>query len=127
MQVEALGDTETDTTPDVKHIVCFVCREVGHKSPQCPKGNKEKVRKVSIQANLIERLATNDVMAKINDTRIPMTIDPGAEVSIVPLELVKQGEFTGESTKCKGAFYKQVWTDARIAFVNIVIGTNSLQ
>jgi len=74
---------------------------VEHKSQQCPKRNKERVRKVIIQAEKIERLATNNVMAMIGDTRIPMTMDSGAEVFIVPLELVKTEEFIKDSSKCK--------------------------
>ena len=112
---------------DVKLIVCFVCREVGHKCLQCPNRQKEKVKKVTIQAHLMERLATNDVMARFNDVRVPMTIDSGAEASIVPHELVRPQDFTGETIKCKGAFDKQVWTDARVASVNIVIGNESFQ
>ena len=75
----------------------------------------------------MERLATNDVMARFNDVRVPMTIDSGAEASIVPHELVRPQDFTGETIKCKGAFDKQVWTDARVASVNIVIGNESFQ
>ena len=126
--LEVQKQTSTTTTAtDVKPITCFVCREGGHKSLQCPKCNMEKVRKVTIQADKIKRLATNNVMAKINEVRIPMTIDSGAKVSIVPLELVKQEELTGDSTKCKGAFDKQTWTDAKIAHVTITVGTESLQ
>ena len=128
MPLEVQKQTSTTTTAtDVKPITCFVCREVGHKSPQCLKCNREKVRKVTIQADKIERLATNDVMAMINEVRIHMTIDSGAEVSIVPLELVKPEELTGDSTKCKGSFDKQTWTDAKIAHVTITISTESLQ
>ena len=49
------------SSKDVKPIVCFLCNQVGHKSPQCPNKKKEKVKKVKIFAHLIETLAKNDV------------------------------------------------------------------
>ena len=85
------------SSKDVKPIVCFLCNEVGHKSPQCPNKKKEKVKKVKIFAHLIETLSKNDVMASIHNHLLPITLDSGAEISIVPQEFVNPSDFTGES------------------------------
>ena len=76
-----------------KPIVCFTCKETGHKSPQCPR-KKDKIKKVIIKVDKVEKLAVNYVMATIGGVRLRMTIDLGAEISIVPKELIKTEEFT---------------------------------
>ena len=84
---------------------------------------KEKVKKEKIVAHMIETLAENDVMASVNDHRLPMTLDSGEEVSIVPQEFVKPSDFMGETLKwclC------QTWvTEARVANVHVTIGQES--
>ena len=62
---------------ETKPIVCFICKEVGHKYPQCPKKIKDKVKKISIQADRIEQLEMNNVMANVGDMKISMTFDTG--------------------------------------------------
>ena len=47
---------------DMKPIVCFTCRELGHKSPQCPK-MKDKIKRILIKEDMIERQGENDVMS----------------------------------------------------------------
>ena len=65
--------TSINTTPaDIKTIICFTFR---HKSPQCPKRSKDKVKRVSIPREKIESLADNDIMATLGGVRIPMTFD----------------------------------------------------
>ena len=69
---------ESTTSPrDVKPIVCFLCNEVGHTSPECPKKKKEKVKRVTILAHIIESLAENEVMASVNGNLLPMTWTQG--------------------------------------------------
>ena len=114
-------------TKDVKPITCFVCREVGHKSPQFPTRNKEKVKKVKIDAHLIETLAENDVMASVNSHLVPMTLDSGAEISLVPKEFVNPDNYTGESLKFKGVDAAGEWIEAKVANVTIRIGPESFQ
>ena len=101
----------------MKPIVCFLCNEVGHKPPQCPNKKKEKIKKDKIFAHLIETLAKNDSMASVNNQLLPMTLDSGAEISIVPQEFVNPSDFTGESLKFKGVLAKHAWTEARVVSV----------
>ena len=98
LETHKQASTSINST-EVKPVVCFMCREVGHKSPQCPKRPRDKVKKILIPEDQIGHLSANDVMARIGDTRKPMTFDTGAQISIVPIELVKEGEFTGKTSK----------------------------
>ena len=50
----------------------------------------------------MECLAENDVMASVDNHLVPMTLDSGAEVSIVPQEFVRLSDYTGEKLKFKG-------------------------
>ena len=56
------GDNTTSKeVKDVKRIICFNCREVGHKSPDCPKPKKE--RKTEAIKTVREKSGTMKVMA----------------------------------------------------------------
>ena len=115
--------TSTNTAPvDTKPIVCFTCSELGHKSPQCPKRRKDKVKRVSIPREKIERLADNDIMATLGGVRLPMTFDSGAQISVVPIELVRSDEMTGETTNYRGAFTNNEWLVGIVANVSIKVG-----
>ena len=59
---------------------------------------------MSIPREKIERLADNDIMATLGGVRIPMTFDSGAQISVIPIELVRSDEMTGETTNYRGAF-----------------------
>ena len=45
-------------------------------------------------------------MARIGNMRIPMTFDTGAQIPLVPIELVKPEEFTGEVPSSRGSWRK---------------------
>jgi len=82
---------------------------------------------VLIQEDKIERLADNDIMANLGGKRIPMTFDSGAQISVVPIELVKPEELTGETSKCKGAFTKNEWSEGKVANVTFQVGADLFQ
>ena len=65
------------------------------------------MKKVLIQEDQIAHLANNDVMAIVGGVRIPMTFDTGAQISLVPIELVRPDKFTGETLRFKGVLSKQ--------------------
>ena len=109
---------------DVKPIVCFTCKGVGHKSPQCPKRPKDKVKRIAIPVDKITPLNQNDVMSEIAGVRILLTFDSGAMISVVPLELVSEREFTGELSKFKGVSSRREWSEGRVANVTFTIGSD---
>ena len=103
-QLDTHKQPSTNVNPvDVKPIVCFSCQEVGHKSPQCPKRPKDKVKRVLIPECKIVHLAVNDVMATIANTRVPMTFNTGV---LFPIELVRQDEFMGRHLNSRGSQLK---------------------
>ena len=108
---------------DVKPIVCFSCSDVGHKSPQCPNRKKDRVKRILIQQDKIERLAKNDIMATFGDKRIPMTFDSGAQISDFSIELVKPEELMGNTSRCKGAFTMHEWSEGKVANVTFEVGS----
>ena len=81
---------------------CYSCYDVGHKSPQHPKKKKGTVKRVEIPVDRVTSLNANEVIAEISGVRIPLTIDSGAQMTVVPLEVVKPEELTGETTKLNG-------------------------
>ena len=70
--------------------------------PSVPSRRKEKVKKVTISAGMIETLDDNDVVALVNGHLVPIAIDSGAKMSIVPQEFVEQSDFVGEILTFKG-------------------------
>ena len=82
---------------------------MGHKSPQCPK-RKDKVMRIEIPVEKITTLNQHDVMSEITGIRLPLTIDSGAIISVVPIELVSESEFTGEVSKLKGLNSNGKWS-----------------
>ncbi len=93
-------------------IVCYMCREPGHKSPDCPykaqnKGgdsNAEYNKKLHFKrgrgpyhANLAEvKNKTTHVIGVVNGEECPIVADTGAEITIVPSNLVYEGQITDE-------------------------------
>ena len=97
-------------------------------SPNSAHGEKkDRVKRILIHEDKIERLAKNDIMATLGGKRIPMTFNSGAKISVVPIELVKQEELTGETSKCKGAFSKKEWSEGKLANVTFHVGTEVFQ
>ena len=124
-QFETHKQANTNLSPtEQKTIVYFTCHEVEHKSSQCPKRPRDKVKRVLIPEDKIVHLAANDVMGKIADTSIPMTFDTGAQISLVPIELVKEDEFMGETSKFKGVTTEGSWSEGKVALVTFSVETD---
>ena len=83
---------KTDRNP----IICYNCQEQGHKAPQCPK-RVTSVKRVQIPINRVKLLKENEVMGKVQGHLLPITVDTGAEITVVPEECVGESELTGES------------------------------
>jgi len=89
--------TETQTTPTTHkkaEVTCFTCHFKGHKSPQCqskPKGN----RKVQLPSDKLESLQHEELFGKVGKYGMSVTCDPGAPITVVPIECVEPRQFTG--------------------------------
>jgi len=97
-----------------KHaFTCFACGKPGHKSPDCPnravkrepEERKETEKKKSLTNNRISTTDLDDfniVQATIGDSKLPLLLDSGAQISVIPEEVVPSIARTGESIKVKG-------------------------
>ena len=83
------------TRPAKREVTCFLCRQKGHKSPQCPQ-KQAQVRKIQIPANKVMPLKENQLFGSIGGHCMPITCDSGADVTVVPEECVQNGKFTGD-------------------------------
>ena len=79
-------------------ITCYTCGEEGHKSPQCTKGIKvEKVVPKETKARPLRRIWKNhptdvQLSGRVNDQEVPVLLDSGATISVVPESMVtRQG------------------------------------
>ena len=88
---------QSQPSPYKREITCFSCRQVGHKSPQCPLRIKQ-VKKIKIPAEKVVPLARNEVFGSMGKYRFPITCDTGAQVTLVPEECVEPSQFTGETS-----------------------------
>ena len=51
-----------------------------------------------------------------------MTFDSGAQISVVPIELVRSDEMTGVTTNYRSAFTNNEWLVGKVANVSIKVG-----
>ena len=90
-----------------KPIVCFNCREVGHKSPACPKPKAEKPRKKEVKLlkkhkPSIKEMQDNEILVNVAGKNIPVTLDSGATITVLPKEAVPIEWLTGKQIVGKG-------------------------
>ena len=90
-----------------KPIVCFNCREVGHKSPSCPKPKAEKPRKKEVKLlkkhkPSIKEMQDNEIFVNVAGKNIPVTLDSGATITVLPKEAVPIEWLTGKQIVWKG-------------------------
>ena len=112
-------------------VICFACREVGHRSTKCPNKktvtSSKTVRKVEIQKEATHVLYKNDLMAKIGEFSFPMTMDSGAQVTLVPREFVDPKDLTGETIKARWGRGKAGEMEAEKALVRLKLGNEQIE
>ena len=71
-----------------KVFKCYGCGETGHKKPDCSNKKKDSVVKLGCSRTL----RRNEMLATVRGISMPVTLDTGAEVSVLPMkaECVKQ-------------------------------------
>jgi len=114
-----VSNTPMANKPDQsnKTFKCYGCGEMGHKRPECP--NKTK-RNKKVKVTNFRDLGHNDTMAKAGGICIPITLDTGADITLLPAELQCVREYTGSTALVKG-----VWIEPRsapVAQVELMIG-----
>ena len=94
-------------SPDKKPIVCYNCREIGHKAPSCPKPKYEKPKRKEVKIlkerkPSVKELQENEILVKVAGKEIPVTLDSGATITVLPKELVPDAWLTGKTIMGKG-------------------------
>ena len=99
-------------------INCFTCGVEGHKSPQCPKnvkgerqGGKEGQLEKAKPVMRIRKGETEGLQVKgtINGWDSLVLLDSGADISLVPEELVSTSQLTGRTVAVRGLGATHSW------------------
>ena len=93
-------------SPERKPVVCYNCREIGHKAPACPKPKTEKPRKKEIKLlnedkPKIKELQENEILVRVAGKDVPVTLDSGATITVLPKEIVPSTWLTGDKLLVK--------------------------
>ena len=120
---EQVSDRKTTQRP-LTDTTCFNCHQKGHISPNCP-SKRNRVKKVRVQEEKIETLKLNEVFGAISLHRMPITMDTGAEVTVVPEEAVPPKQFSGDTRVLKS--FNNAESSGRVCLVNVTIGDTILQ
>ena len=117
---------------------CFTCGVLGHKSPECPirNGNKSKQSDVKkepeksekskkkafkqAEVTVLHNGPTNMMKATLYDQPLPLLLDTGAQLSVVPEEMVPVSARTGSKVHLKG--YKGRVDEAELAKISLCVG-----
>ena len=99
-------------------ITCFTCGVPGHKSTQCPskdkngKGGSNLLRQVKAEPkevqvksfNRIKKSQNTDTVLKmkVNSQSVPVLLDSGSAVTVVPANMVAETQKTGDVVAIKG-------------------------
>ena len=110
---------------DMSQVTCFRCRQQGHISPNCPKKPSSRVKRVQVTEDLIEMLKENEVFGAVGPHRMPVTLDTGAEITVVPVEAVDASQFTGESRTLRA--FNNNESVGKVCIVEITAGDQVLQ
>ena len=93
-------EESTKVKTEGKVVKCYGCGEVGHKKPECPKKKKASVVKIGRS----KVLRHNKMLATLGGISMPVTLDTGAEVSVLPMEADCVKRYTGETVTLSGVF-----------------------
>ena len=97
------NSNESAKSGSSKTIICFTCGVEGHRSPQCPKKGQEKPKPKEAQGQpkpvrrLWHRTEEDTVIeGVVNGQEIPIVLDSGATISVVPEGMVGEELLTGK-------------------------------
>ena len=88
-------------------IICYTCGVEGHKSPQCPKkpdGISKDVKLKPVKRVRQKQDKCARLNGQVNGHSVPVVMDSGASVSIVPENLVSSENMLGERIAVQGVF-----------------------
>ena len=110
-------EESTKVKVEGRQVKCYGCGESGHKKPDCPKKKKASVVKLGT-SRILRR---NELLATVGGISMPMTLDTGAEVSVLPIEAECVKKYTGETVTLGGVFENATSRQAPLAEAELYI------
>jgi len=92
------NDSSGKDKSETKYYKYFGCGEVGHRRSECPHQNK-KTKAVKVDSPKL--LDGNELIAQVGDITMPVTLDTGATVSMLPEEANCVVRWTGEKVSLR--------------------------
>jgi len=86
--------------PPKPEVTCFRCRAKGHKAPDCPSRPKSN-RRVRLPENEPLELNEEELFGAVNGFDTCITVDTGAQISVVPKQFVLSTQWMGNVRKVK--------------------------
>ena len=88
-------------------VTCFSCGMEGHKSPQCPNKNvrvQAEPKEIPRQVKRLKGHPNRDTFLKmvVNGQKVPVLLDSGSAITVVPSVMVAQAQLTGETVELRG-------------------------
>ena len=108
----------------LSETTCFNCHQKGHISPNCPT-KCNKVKRVKVDEEKIERLKENEVFGAVGPHRMPVTLDTGAEITVVPEESVDPHQLNGETRTLRA--FNNSESLGKVCRIEISVGDHVLQ
>ena len=124
---KSVSGTSTGTMPaeeslrvktESRVVKCYGCGEIGHKKPECPVKKKASVLKVG-PSRVLRR---NEMLATVCGISMPVTLDTGAEVSVLPAEADCVLRYTGEQVTLTEVLDNLTSRTAPLAEAELTIG-----
>ena len=95
---EASGKSSSERPKPVpRTIKCYNCQGFGHKASECPK-TKNSVKRVEVEPVGPRMLRDNECIVEVEGVKCPT----GANVTLIPREIIPLHCFTGEEQPVKG-------------------------
>ena len=108
----------------LSETTCFICQQKGHISPNCP-SKRSKVKKVRVDEAKIRLLKENEVFGAVGLHRMPVTLDTGAEVTVVPEEAVGPHQLSGDSRTLRS--FNNAESEGKVCVIHVKVGDHILQ
>ena len=116
----------TSAPKDGKQVVCFICRAAGYKANECPQRKQNKCNKtfkrVELQPDELEGLQSNKVVGQIGRTVFPVTLDSGAEISLMPIEHIPRECISKEIRTANWGMKDGAVMHGKVAYIDMILG-----
>jgi len=100
-------------------VVCFRCSQKGHKAPDCPTRPKTN-RRIQCPDRKPLELQEEEFFGAIGECKMSITVDTGAQISVVPRECVHPDRLMGVTKKVRS--FQGLLVEGEACSVDFVVG-----